>query len=94
MFLSLYLGSLVETDKSEIFGEMASHQSEIKAEQNSSHVMPIPLQTSQRYTLTEENEVRDGIVVLATGAVSALLSGGPPPFFRTLHLSLRPPTFL
>ena len=83
MFLFLYLGSLFETNKSEIFGEMTSQQSEIKAEQNSSHVIPIPLQTSQRYTLTEENDVCDAIVVLVTIAVSALWSG----VFRT-------PTFL
>jgi hypothetical protein len=50
----------VETNKSEVFGEMTSQQFESKVVQNSSHVMPVPLQASQRYTLTEEGEVCGG----------------------------------
>jgi hypothetical protein len=39
---------------------MTSQQFESKVVQNSSHVMPVPLQASQRYTLTEEGEVCGG----------------------------------
>jgi hypothetical protein len=65
MILCCSFAAAVETNKSDIFGEMsgASESSqqfgsfESKAVQSSAHVMSVPLQASQRYTLTEDDEV-------------------------------------
>jgi hypothetical protein len=55
----------VEMNKSDIFGEMTGASEprqqlgsfENKAVHRSAHVMSVPLQASQRYTLTGEDEV-------------------------------------